>query len=65
VHPNWASGNQNQDIPKVAFLVGMSGDGKGILGVPRSLTEVIPKALEAEFEIVRRIFIQIELVAQV
>jgi len=49
----------------VAFLVGMSGDGKGILGVPRSLTEVIPKALEAEFEIVRRIFIQIELVAQI
>jgi hypothetical protein len=58
VHPNWASGNQNQDIPKVAFLVAMSGLGKGIVGVPSSRTEVLPKALEAEFDIKRRIFIQ-------
>jgi len=59
VLPNWASGNQNQDIPNVAFLVATSGVGKGIVGVPSSLTEVLPKALEAEFDIARRIFIQV------
>jgi len=58
VHPNWASGNQNQDIPNVAFLVATSGEGNGIVGVPSSLTDVLPKALEAEFDINRRIFIQ-------
>jgi len=58
VHPNWASGNQNQDIPNVAFLVATSGEGKGIVGVPSSLTDVLPKALEAEFDINRRIFMQ-------
>jgi len=42
----------------VAFLVATSGVGKGIVGVPSSLTEVLPKALEAEFDINRRIFIQ-------
>jgi len=58
VHPNWASGNQNQDIPKVAFLVATSGEGKGIVGVPSSLTEVLPQTLEAVFDIDRIIFIQ-------
>jgi hypothetical protein len=42
----------------VAFLVAISGEGRGIVGVPSSLTEVLPKALEAEFDINRRIFIQ-------
>lgn len=44
----------------MAFLVAMSGLGKGIVGVPSSRTDVLPKALEAEFDIKRRIFIQLE-----
>jgi len=36
----------------------MSGEGKGIVGVPSSLTDVLPKALEAELVTKRRIFIQ-------
>jgi len=39
----------------------MSGGGKDTQGVVQSsLTEVLPKALEAEFDIKRRIFIQLK-----
>ena len=38
VLPNWASGNQNQLIPKVAFFVATVGSGRVMLGVPRSRT---------------------------
>jgi hypothetical protein len=58
-HPNWASGNQNQDMPKVAFLVAISGFGRGMVGVPSSLTVVLETAFEAASEISRKIFIQI------
>jgi len=38
-HPNWASGNQNQDMPKVALLaLATSGFNKDIAGAPKSLT---------------------------
>jgi len=45
-HPNWASGNQNQDIPKVALLVATSGLNRAMAGVPRSLTPDFPAMAE-------------------
>jgi len=57
VLPNWASGNQNQLIPNVAFLVATSGSNKAMAGVPSSLTDT-DEFLPAAPAISLKMFIQ-------